>query len=175
MISEEVFNQLYKKYYLDIFKFAFSYVKRKDLAEDVLQDTFIELYLHSPKSNEKIKSWLFKVAKNKCMDIIRKERKEERKKRERREKGLERHADLDCQTLLSTVCFHWLDIAFRKSSTLNPFSHPVRTPSCAKSMWSLPQTKTYTMVCVTSLTTSMTQSHSSLVTTRHQHAHRQHR
>lgn len=78
MISEEVFNQLYKKYYLDIFKFAFSYVKRKDLAEDVLQDTFIELYLHSPKSNGKIKSWLFKVAKNKCMDIIRKERKEEK-------------------------------------------------------------------------------------------------
>lgn len=75
MISEEVFNQLYKKYYLDIFKFAFSYVKRKDLAEDVLQDTFIELYLHSPKSNGKIKSWLFKVAKNKCMDIIRKEEK----------------------------------------------------------------------------------------------------
>ena len=78
MISEEVFNQLYKKYYLDIFKFAFSYVKRKDLAEDVLQDTFIELYLHSPKSNGKIKSWLFKVTKNKCMDIIRKERKEEK-------------------------------------------------------------------------------------------------
>ena len=78
MISEEVFNQLYKKYYLDIFKFAFSYVKRKDLAEDVLQETFIELYLHSPKSNGKIKSWLFKVAKNKCMDIIRKERKEEK-------------------------------------------------------------------------------------------------
>lgn len=78
MISEEVFNQLYKKYYLDIFKFAFSYVKRKDLAEDVLQDTFIELYLHSPKSSGKIKSWLFKVAKNKCLDIIRKERKEEK-------------------------------------------------------------------------------------------------
>lgn len=54
MISEEVFNQLYKKYYLDIFKFAFSYVKRKDLAEDVLQDTFIELYLHSPKATKKL-------------------------------------------------------------------------------------------------------------------------
>ena len=74
------FIQLYKlkQYYLDIFKFAFSYVQRNDVAEDVLQDTFIELYLHRPNSHGKIKSWLFKVAKNKCMDIIRKERKEEK-------------------------------------------------------------------------------------------------
>ena len=49
MISEEVFNQLYKKYYLDIFKFAFSYVKRKDLAEDVLQDFIYIHFLFPPK------------------------------------------------------------------------------------------------------------------------------
>ena len=40
-------------------------------AEDVVQDTFIKLWQRKEKGGEFEKAWLYKVARNHCLDIIR--------------------------------------------------------------------------------------------------------
>ena len=55
--------------------YAASIVKDEDRAKDVVQDTFIKLYEQDPeKVKESLKAWLFTVCRNRCFDIIRKEK-----------------------------------------------------------------------------------------------------
>lgn len=73
-MEDKKFNKLYNQYYLDVFRYAYSYIKRHDIAENILQDTFLELYLNCPKKEDNIKSWLMKVCLNKCHDYYNKEK-----------------------------------------------------------------------------------------------------
>ena len=51
-------------------------LKNSQEAEDVVQDSFIKLW-HSKQSGEKQpKSWLYKVARNHCLDILRRRKHE---------------------------------------------------------------------------------------------------
>ena len=55
--------------------YAASIVKDEDRAKDVVQDTFIKLYEQDPeKVKESLKAWLFTVCRNRCFDVIRKEK-----------------------------------------------------------------------------------------------------
>lgn len=76
--KEQDFNRIYIKYGRFIFLIALSIVKNEQDAEDVTQNTFIELFkqLAADKSINNVKSWLGKVAKNKSIDHIRKKSKE---------------------------------------------------------------------------------------------------
>lgn len=73
-MEDKKFNELYNQYYLDVFRYAYSYIKKHDIAENILQDTFLELYLNCPKKEDNIKSWLMKVCLNKCHDYYNKEK-----------------------------------------------------------------------------------------------------
>lgn len=72
--DDDYFESVYREYYPDIYRFAFSYVKRKEVAEDIAQDIFFEFYLHAPKDKRNIKSFLLKTTRNRCLDLIRKEK-----------------------------------------------------------------------------------------------------
>ena len=55
--------------------YAASIVKDEDRAKDVVQDTFIKLYEQDPeKVKGSLKAWLFTVCRNRCFDLIRKEK-----------------------------------------------------------------------------------------------------
>jgi RNA polymerase sigma-70 factor (ECF subfamily) len=55
--------------------YAASIVKDEDRAKDVVQDTFIKLYEQDPeKVRKSLKAWLFTVCRNRCFDVIRKEK-----------------------------------------------------------------------------------------------------
>lgn len=73
-MEDKKFNELYNQYYLDVFRYAYSYIKKHDIAENILQDTFLELCLNCPKKEDNIKSWLMKVCLNKCHDYYNKEK-----------------------------------------------------------------------------------------------------
>ena len=73
-MEDKKFNELYNQYYLDVFRYAYSYIKKHDIAENILQDTFLELYINCPKKEDNIKSWLMKVCLNKCHDYYNKEK-----------------------------------------------------------------------------------------------------
>lgn len=58
--------------------YARTYLHDLERARDVVQDTFIRLCMQDPeKVREHLKTWLFTVCRNRCLDIIRKDKRVE--------------------------------------------------------------------------------------------------
>ena len=66
MITKEI----WKHYSEDLKRFIISRVHKKTLADDILQDTFIKIHtkLHTLKDVNKLKSWIFTIARNSIVD-----------------------------------------------------------------------------------------------------------
>jgi RNA polymerase sigma factor (sigma-70 family) len=73
----DVYNEVLVRYELAIYKFVFNIIKNEDAAKDVTQEVFITAYykLHTFKKKYKFSSWLFQIALNKSIDLIRKNKK----------------------------------------------------------------------------------------------------
>ncbi|KAB7672507.1 RNA polymerase sigma factor [Bacillus sp. B1-b2] len=71
-----IFEQMVKEHGKSIYIYVLSLVKHKELAEDLYQEVLISAYLSFPTFEDckKIKSWLYKIAINKCRDYWRKEK-----------------------------------------------------------------------------------------------------
>ena len=68
----------YEQYKIGIYRYAFSILKNPHSAEDVLQETFLRLLSGKYVVQEdKVESWLYRVARNYCYDILRKQQEEE--------------------------------------------------------------------------------------------------
>ncbi|MGP7818316.1 RNA polymerase sigma factor [Niallia sp. 01092] len=76
-IKIDNFETAIKEYGKSIFHYIFKLVKHKELAEDLYQEVLISAYIAFPsfEEYEKVKSWLYKIAINKCRDYWRKEKK----------------------------------------------------------------------------------------------------
>jgi len=74
--NERAFEGLFKRYRPVLFKFIFNMLHEYDLACDVLQQVFLQLYISLPKldTGRPLKSWLFQVARNCCLDELRRKR-----------------------------------------------------------------------------------------------------
>lgn len=70
------FEQIYKTYYLKIFTYVMSVLHDKDWAEDVTQDVFFKAFLSIDKFQNRSSeyTWIYSIAKNKCIDEIRKKK-----------------------------------------------------------------------------------------------------
>ena len=70
------FNIIVNKYEFSILKFIYNTVHNKEAAEDIAQEVFITVYnkLYTFKRKYKFSSWIFQIARNKCIDYIRKYR-----------------------------------------------------------------------------------------------------
>ena len=56
-------------------RYAVSILGDIERSRDAVQDTFIRLYAQTPEAIEdKVKSWLFTVCRNRCYDILKKEK-----------------------------------------------------------------------------------------------------
>lgn len=68
------FEALLDKYELIILKFIYSMIRDKETAEDITQDVFITVYnkLDTFDSRYKFSNWIMRIARNKCIDYIRK-------------------------------------------------------------------------------------------------------
>lgn len=68
------FEQIVEKYQRDIINFQYRLVGNRFEAEDLAQETFIKAYKNfkNLKEPEKVKSWLFSIARNTTMDFFRK-------------------------------------------------------------------------------------------------------
>ena len=69
--------ELYEQYKTGIFRFALSILKETQLAEDVLQETFLRLLSGkvSPAPGKE-QAYLYRMARNICYDILRKRKRE---------------------------------------------------------------------------------------------------
>ncbi|MCA9244653.1 MAG: sigma-70 family RNA polymerase sigma factor [Phycisphaerales bacterium] len=62
---------LTRRYWDAIWRFAANYLGDESLAEDVTQDTFAKLLNPELLPEGAVRPWLYKVARNRCLDIIR--------------------------------------------------------------------------------------------------------
>ncbi len=81
--DEHAFAVLVQRYNLPLYNFIQRFLKEAEWTSDVLQFVFLQLYTSLPKlqhtlysthTNSPLKSWLFQVAWNRCMDELRKQR-----------------------------------------------------------------------------------------------------
>ena len=71
------FDNIFKMFYLDIYKLAYNYSSNKEDSEDISQRVFLKLYMNKKilylKPNE-IKKWLLRVCVNETHDFYKKMR-----------------------------------------------------------------------------------------------------
>jgi RNA polymerase sigma-70 factor (ECF subfamily) len=72
------FDVLYKKYCKGVFKFGYSILKSPEDAENLMQDVFLSLWenRHKVEKDSSIKSYVFTIAYNSAISIIRKKARE---------------------------------------------------------------------------------------------------
>ncbi len=70
----EDINELYDMYAKDIYKFIMSIALNHELAEDIMQSTFLSAIksIHTFKGHSSVKTWLFGIAKNEYYTYLRK-------------------------------------------------------------------------------------------------------
>lgn len=74
--NKESFNKLFEDYYVNLCRFAYTYVRDSDIAEEIVQETFITIwekrrYLEITTS---IRSFLYSSVKNRSLNHIRNEK-----------------------------------------------------------------------------------------------------
>lgn len=69
--KDEAAARLMERYWAPISRFCFSYLNDAALAEDVTQETFTKLSTTEDPPCGDLKPWLYKVARNRCLDILR--------------------------------------------------------------------------------------------------------
>ncbi|MBS1682156.1 MAG: sigma-70 family RNA polymerase sigma factor [Bacteroidetes bacterium] len=78
ILADRAFNEFHRRYVPYLFKVCYVACRRlKDgyqLAKDLVQDTFIQVYLSAstfnPKKGSSIKAWLGTIARNKFIDLL---------------------------------------------------------------------------------------------------------
>lgn len=67
------FEELIKRYEKDLRYLAFKYVRNWTVVDDIIQEVFIKVFLNSYsfKNKTSIRSWLYTVTSNQCIDHLR--------------------------------------------------------------------------------------------------------
>jgi RNA polymerase sigma-70 factor (ECF subfamily) len=75
----EGFDSAYRRHFSAVFRFAQSLVGRRDVAEDLTADAFLELHRHYDRIHvEELPAWLFVVVRNRARDLWRRHLVEQR-------------------------------------------------------------------------------------------------
>ncbi|MGD0343333.1 MAG: RNA polymerase sigma-70 factor [Bacteroidales bacterium] len=71
--DKNAFSLIFTIYYKDLVLFATNYIHKADLAEEIVQDTFVKIWEEHEELNIvfSLKSFLLKSVQNKCIDMIR--------------------------------------------------------------------------------------------------------
>ncbi len=74
--DQNAFALLVGRYSRPLFNFIRHSLGEYDIACDVTQQVFLQLYLSMPtlRTSEPLKAWLFQVARNRCLDELRRKR-----------------------------------------------------------------------------------------------------
>lgn len=69
-------DEAFRYYYKPLCLYAMHYLRDIDLVEDVVQDCFAELWerMNTEKTVSSVKSYLYMMVKNRCLDTLKKER-----------------------------------------------------------------------------------------------------
>ncbi len=70
--KEDLLEQIMVEHGSDLVRLAFNYVKDKETAKDMVQNTFIKCYenLDNFRFESAIKTWLYRITVNQCKDYL---------------------------------------------------------------------------------------------------------
>ncbi|OFX29175.1 MAG: hypothetical protein A2W90_13515 [Bacteroidetes bacterium GWF2_42_66] len=74
--SEKIFRKIMEHWYSRLFNFANGYLNNEENAKEVIQDVFLQLWSNRNKlaDNTSLNAYLFTLTRNRCIDLIRRER-----------------------------------------------------------------------------------------------------
>lgn len=74
--DEKSLEILIKQYLKPIYGFVYKYIRNVQESEDITQDVFVKVWRHLKRFDRKksFKTWIFSIAKNTCIDWIRKKK-----------------------------------------------------------------------------------------------------
>ncbi len=72
-MTDNEFSSYVHEFHSTVFRLAYSYLKNREDAEDIAQETFLKLYCSRVEFSDAghIKGWLIRVAVNLCKDHLR--------------------------------------------------------------------------------------------------------
>ena len=78
---QRVFDKLYAQYEKRVFAYCVYVTGDKDQASDIFQEVFIKAYksLHTIRDAEKAANWLFRIARNECLNSLKVSQRNERR------------------------------------------------------------------------------------------------
>lgn len=71
-------ERLFDAHQQDLFRYLARFTGDQDLAEDLVQDTFVRLCRRPPRNHRAIRSWLWSVGTNLARDALRRQRRRRR-------------------------------------------------------------------------------------------------
>jgi RNA polymerase sigma-70 factor (ECF subfamily) len=74
--NQGAFELLVRRYHVPIFNFICHFLGDYDVACDISQQVFLQLFISLPtlRTGEPLKAWIFQVARNRCLDEIRRKK-----------------------------------------------------------------------------------------------------
>lgn len=74
--AENIFNEIFQAYHQDVYRFAFHLTQRKEDAEDLFQDAWLNVTknIHQLSIIRDKKAWIFTITLNRFRDQLRKKR-----------------------------------------------------------------------------------------------------
>ncbi len=75
------FDEIYASYDRRILAYCIYVTSDRDLAHDVFQEVFVKAYqaLHTLRDNEKEANWLFRIARNECLNALKVQQRSDRR------------------------------------------------------------------------------------------------
>jgi RNA polymerase sigma-70 factor (ECF subfamily) len=79
--DHDAFHRIFERYARPVLGFLYDLVGRRELAEDLAQETFVRAFraLHTLKDERKLSTWLFGIARNVARESFRSRPREEKK------------------------------------------------------------------------------------------------
>ena len=73
-MDNEVLRQIYRRYQKELYLYLYSLCKNHELAEDLLQETFLKALLALPDGHTNMRAWLYMVARNLFFNYVKREK-----------------------------------------------------------------------------------------------------
>lgn len=82
--DQVAFHVLFTRRTGDVFKLCYSLLLNRQAAEDVTQESFFKLWIHAKswRPEARVKTWLLTIARNGCLDYLRKKNNDRKKHEE---------------------------------------------------------------------------------------------
>lgn len=94
--DQEAFNQLFGRLSRDVFKLSYSLLLDHQMAEDATQEIFVKIWKNAAhwQPEAMVKTWILKITRNHCLDILRKQKNDQKKYHELYKEHLTTYKDV---------------------------------------------------------------------------------